>query len=153
MVCLPGTHSKWAVVEYGKIARFSTYMTGETFAVLKSHSLLGRMMKGGDDPAAFLDGVKRSGDAGTLLNHIFSVRTRGLFGELKDESAAAYLSGILIGHEIRSHGWERIFLIGAPELTALYEQAAFALDVQTETLDPQAAARALFALAKEAKPS
>src|SRR5690606_31171093 len=29
IVCLPGTHSKWAMVENGKITRFRTAMTGE----------------------------------------------------------------------------------------------------------------------------
>jgi 2-dehydro-3-deoxygalactonokinase len=46
-VCLPGTHSKWVVVANKKITGFSTYMTGETYAVLKQHSILGRMMEEG----------------------------------------------------------------------------------------------------------
>ena len=41
---LPGTHSKWARVEAGCIVGFETFMTGEVFAVLKEHSVLGRMM-------------------------------------------------------------------------------------------------------------
>ena len=47
LVCLPGTHSKWARVERGRITSFSTYMTGELYAVMKSHSILGRMMEEG----------------------------------------------------------------------------------------------------------
>ena len=41
---LPGTHSKWARVEAGRIVGFATFMTGEVFAALKDHSLLGRLM-------------------------------------------------------------------------------------------------------------
>ena len=41
---LPGTHSKWALIENGLIVRYTTYLTGELFAVLKEHSILGRLM-------------------------------------------------------------------------------------------------------------
>ena len=41
---LPGTHSKWARIGGGRILGFETFMTGEVFAVLKDHSVLGRMM-------------------------------------------------------------------------------------------------------------
>ena len=54
LFCLPGTHSKWVEVEKGRIERFSTYMTGEVYAVLKQHSILGRMMEeGAADANAF----------------------------------------------------------------------------------------------------
>ena len=46
---LPGTHSKWARVEAGRIVDFATFMTGEVFAALKDHSLLGRLMAPPDD--------------------------------------------------------------------------------------------------------
>ena len=65
LVCLPGTHSKWARVEGGRVTRFSTCMTGELYAVMKSHSILGRMMEeGASDLNAFADGVRRSGNPG-----------------------------------------------------------------------------------------
>ena len=82
-ICLPGTHSKWVEVRGGRIERFSTAMTGEVYAVLKQHSILGRMMEeGAADAEAFAQGVRRSGDEGGLLHHLFGVRTRGLMGEL-----------------------------------------------------------------------
>ena len=57
-------------------------MTGEVFAVLKSHSILGRMMKDGavERDAAFEDGVRRSGEAGGALHHLFGVRARRSVG-------------------------------------------------------------------------
>lgn len=146
-ICLPGTHSKWVEVSDGRIERFSTAMTGEVYAVLKQHSILGRMMEeGAPDPAAFQQGVARSGEAGGLLHHLFGVRTRGLMGELAPAASASYLSGILIGHELRASGTRKFGLLGAPQLAALYAQAAAALGIRTEMLDPDAAVHALFRL-------
>jgi len=147
LVCLPGTHSKWVVVDDEKIIRFSTCMTGEMYAVLKQHSILGRMMEEGEpDSRAFAEGVKRSGEGGGLLHHLFGVRTRGLMGELGPAASASYLSGILIGHELRGFEVKKVHLLGTPELAALYAQAAAALGIETEALDPEAAARSLFRL-------
>jgi 2-dehydro-3-deoxygalactonokinase len=146
-LCLPGTHSKWVEVKNGRIERFSTAMTGEVYAVLKQHSILGRMMEQGTpDAGAFAEGVERSGEAGGLLHHLFGVRTRGLMGDLNAAASASYLSGILIGHELRSRGAKRFHLLGAAELTALYQQAAAVLGIQTRTLDPDSAVRSLYRL-------
>lgn len=147
LICLPGTHSKWVEVRGGRIERFSTAMTGEVYAVLKQHSILGRMMEEGKpDAGAFAEGVGRSGEAGGLLHHLFGVRTRGLMGELAGAASASYLSGILIGHELRAHGMGRFSLLGTAELAGLYQQAAGALGIETATLDPDAAVRSLHRL-------
>jgi 2-dehydro-3-deoxygalactonokinase len=125
-------------------------MTGEAYAVLKAHSLLGRMMKdGADDDAAFEDGVRRSGQEGGLLNHLFGVRARGLFGELPDAASASYLSGILIGHEIRAahRGDGAVHLLGAPQLCALYQRALAVIGLRASLLDPDAVVHSLRRLA------
>jgi 2-dehydro-3-deoxygalactonokinase len=102
-VIAPGTHSKWAVVEHGRIAGFRTYMTGELYALLVEHSILARSMKGhAHDDAAFVTGVRRSLGDPALLSQLFSVRTEALFNRIAPEALAAYLSGILIGAEIAS---------------------------------------------------
>jgi 2-dehydro-3-deoxygalactonokinase len=102
-VIAPGTHSKWAVVEHGRIASFRTYMTGELYALLVQHSILARSMKGdAHDDAAFVRGVRRSLADSALLSQLFSVRTEALFDRIAPEALAAYLSGILIGAEIAS---------------------------------------------------
>ena len=146
-VCLPGTHSKWVEVKNGRIERFCTFMTGEIYAVLKQHSILGRMMQDGPpDAGAFAEGVRRSGEAGGLLHHLFGVRTRGLMGELGPAASASYLSGIVIGHELRTFEGEKFNLLGAPELAALYQQAAAALGIETRTLDADSAVRSLHRL-------
>jgi 2-dehydro-3-deoxygalactonokinase len=147
LICLPGTHSKWAEVRNGRIERFSTFMTGEAYAVLKQHSILGRMMEEGKaDPVAFAQGVKRSGDEGGVLHHLFGVRTRGLMGELAAGAAASYLSGILIGHELRAQGAGEFSVLGAAQLAALYQQAAALLGMSARLLDPESAVRALVRL-------
>jgi 2-dehydro-3-deoxygalactonokinase len=147
LICLPGTHSKWVEVEAGRIERFSTSMTGEVYAVLKQHSILGRMMEQGTpDAGAFAEGVRRSGEPGGLLHHLFGVRTRGLMGELSPAASSSYLSGILIGHELRSRNAKPFKLLGAPELAALYQQAAAALGIETRTLDADSAVRSLHRL-------
>ena len=144
LICLPGTHSKWAEVKNGRIERFSTFMTGEAYAVLKQHSILGRMMEEGKaDPSAFAQGVKRSGDEGGVLHHLFGVRTRGLMGELAAGAAASYLSGILIGHELRAQGAGEFSVLAAAQLAALYQQAAALLGMSARLLDPDAGVRAL----------
>jgi 2-dehydro-3-deoxygalactonokinase len=103
-VVLPGTHSKWVRLQQGRLQGFATRMTGEQFALLREHSVLGRLMAPAEafDAAAFTRGVaaaRQSGgaDLGRLL---FSVRTLGLFGELPATGLADYLSGLLIGAEL-----------------------------------------------------
>ena len=71
-------------------------MTGEAFAALRQHTILGRLMADGPFvEAAFLQGVDRSADPGGLLHHLFGIRTLGLFDRMPH--AADSLSGLLIG--------------------------------------------------------
>ena len=149
-ICLPGTHSKWVEVDHGKIVRFSTHMTGEAFAVFKAHSILGRMMKDAvTDQNAFADGVRRSADAGGLLHHLFGVRSRGLFGDLLETASASYLSGLLIGHELRAAGLsgQPVHLLCTPQLADVYRQALDVLGMESSTLDSNAVTHGLFRLA------
>ena len=98
----PGTHSKWIDVEDGKITNFATYVTGETFAVMKAHSILGRLMANDeDDEHAFLQGIDRAfADPAGLLHNLFSARSLALYQELPPEKISSYLSGLIIGAEI-----------------------------------------------------
>ena len=148
LACLPGTHSKWARVEGGRIVGFTTHMTGEAFGALRGHTILGRMMREGpSDGAPFDAGVQRAGDPGGLLHHLFGVRAEVLAGRLAETDAAAYLSGILIGHEVRAAlaGTQGavVHVIGAPDLTALYARAIAAHGGFPERHDGEAAARGL----------
>ncbi|OAJ58484.1 2-dehydro-3-deoxygalactonokinase [Paraburkholderia ginsengiterrae] len=104
LIGLPGTHAKWVVVKSRRIERFHTFMTGEVFAALREHTILGRTMTTPDRPdtEAFLRGVtiaREKGRAGVLAT-AFSARTLGLTGELSGRQQPDYLSGLLIGHEL-----------------------------------------------------
>jgi 2-dehydro-3-deoxygalactonokinase len=139
---LPGTHSKWVIVRHGRIETFTTYMTGELFAVLRDHSLLGRpaIAAGVESDADnsntpstdFKRGVVAARDhAGVgLLALLFSARTLMLTGQLHPLDTLSYLSGLLIGEELRSALAARglrsggpITLIGDPQLCARYARA------------------------------
>jgi 2-dehydro-3-deoxygalactonokinase len=148
VACLPGTHSKWVRVEGGRIVGFTTHMTGEAFGALRGHTILGRMMREGPAHGAPFDaGVRRSGDPGGLLHHIFGARAQVLAGRLAETDAAAYLSGILIGHEVSAAlaGRQRevVHVIGTPDLTTLYARAIAAHAGYPERHDGEAAARGL----------
>ncbi|MEM5438467.1 2-dehydro-3-deoxygalactonokinase [Paraburkholderia diazotrophica] len=104
LIGLPGTHAKWVMVRDAKIERFHTFMTGEVFAALTEHTILGRTMVTPDRPDtdAFLRGVRVARDKGQagVLATIFSTRTLGLTAQLTREQQPDYLSGLLIGHEL-----------------------------------------------------
>jgi 2-dehydro-3-deoxygalactonokinase len=128
-VVLPGTHSKWVRVQDGVLHDFKSFMTGEVFAALKTHTILGRLIPEGTatDDAAFNAGVRQAlnpGSAG-LLNDIFTARSGVLLGRFPPEEIAERLSGIVIGHEIRGGlalGWAEgvIRVVGEPGLTRRY---------------------------------
>jgi len=147
VICLPGTHSKWVAMADGAIARFATSMTGETYAVMRRHSILGALMTGTDAEApgaAFGTGLTRSGEAGGLLNHLFSVRADGLFEAVPSDGLADYLSGILIGHEVRAMTGMfapsgPVLLIGGGALTARYQAAFGHLGLAVRAVDAEQA--------------
>lgn len=154
LVCLPGSHSKWAHIENGRIVSFRTYMTGEVYAALRSDTILGRMMTDAPiDEIAFARGVRRSGNVGHLLHQLFGVRTLGLFGRLSDDAAASNLSGLLIGHEVRAAmpASATVHLIGAGPLCRLYALAIEVCGGLAVIGDEQAAARGLAIIGQKAK--
>ena len=125
---LPGTHSKWATVRDGKVLGFRTFMTGETYGLFSQHSILARTLDAGAalDEAAFLQGVERTGGDGGLLHHAFGVRALSLFDRLSPAQSASYLSGLLIGEELRHQTLPQggdVVVIGASALTARYALA------------------------------
>jgi len=146
-LCLPGTHSKWVRVRGGALADFATAMTGEVFHVMRKHSILATLM--GDDAdhddAAFGRGLAVSANAGGVLNHLFSIRADGLFGLMAADAQASFLSGLLIGHEIRDLAQSireddsPVLLVGEIALSALYGSALARLNIPYVPIDAQAA--------------
>ncbi|VFR16332.1 2-dehydro-3-deoxygalactonokinase [plant metagenome] len=161
LVCLPGTHSKWVRVTGQRIAHFDTFMTGEVYAALREHTILGRTMRDGqgEDAQAFAQGLAVAGTpegrAG-VLSTIFSTRTLGLAGRLPATGQADYLSGLLIGHEVtsllamRAPAQATLVLCGQASLCARYEQALAYYGVRDVVHAPQATERGLWLIARGA---
>jgi 2-dehydro-3-deoxygalactonokinase len=130
----PGTHSKHVKIKNLKVKGFATYMTGELFDLLSSKSILSASINKGnaeDSPNSkyFFDGVKK-GASSNLMNCIFHVRTNQLFKKLSPEENYKYLSGLLIGHELKdvpTNHPGRITLVCNEPFTDLYVKAAAAL--------------------------
>jgi 2-dehydro-3-deoxygalactonokinase len=108
MLILPGTHSKHIQVEGDLISNFQTFMTGEVYELLSKHSILKDSVGekksdffSEDDMDAFKKGIHASANS-SMLHNIFSVRTNQLFGLLDKQQNSNYLSGLLIGSELRS---------------------------------------------------
>jgi 2-dehydro-3-deoxygalactonokinase len=166
-VALPGTHSKWVQVTDGRIEYFATYMTGELFAVLSRHSILGRLMPDDAQPAAddadaaFLAGVAaaKASLPGDLPHQLFATRSLGLTRRLAGAVLKDYLSGLLIGHELvsglaRMHGTlaghTPLLLIGEQTLCRRYVRALGSLGVEPTAQLDNTAPQGLFRFAAAA---
>jgi 2-dehydro-3-deoxygalactonokinase len=157
---LPGTHGKWVRIDDGRIADFHTYLTGELFALLRAHSILGRPAReaGGAvaSDEAFDAGVAavRDGGAGGATALLFSARTRVLAGLLPAAHSLDYLSGLLVGDELRcalpgSDGVP-LWLVGDAALAARYRRALALFGREATVADGDAAAQGLWQIARRA---
>ena len=103
IACLPGTHSKWARVEGGRITRFASFMTGEIYGLLRSQSILSRLAAepaGDDEDDGLRRGLSAARHPGGLLNTAFAARTEVLAGRMPPGAVGPYLSALLVGDEI-----------------------------------------------------
>lgn len=157
MFVLPGTHSKWAQVEAGRVLGFRTFLSGELFALLSRQSILARTVDAAAafDAGAFALGVRRARTPGGLLHHVFGARTLGLFDRMDAGQLANYLSGLVIGEELAAQlpdPLRPLVLIGAAELTTRYAQALRLHGVAATTLDDRATWAGLTALSRTLAP-
>ena len=158
---LPGTHSKWATARSGKIESFMSFMTGEIFDLLKNHSILGTLATPNKKPLSdgFLNGVKRMfGSNRSLLHQVFSARTLALFDQLPSDEISDFLSGLLIGDEVKSAmsefniaASETVHIIGRGDLAEKYSIALDALNISNKIAPEHAAATGLYQIAKGAR--
>lgn len=155
LLCLPGTHTKWVMLEDGAVTRFLTAPTGELFNLLCEHSVLvrerGRAVDS-SEAAAFRRGlaqVERFPQA-QLLHRLFECRGRSLDGELAPQEVASFASGLLIASDIggaldvfaSSLAVRAVHLIGSPQLTDLYAAGLGLRHYQTSSTDGVPAALA-----------
>jgi len=155
---MPGTHSKWVTIRYGRIIKFETVMTGEVFEALRNHTILGKLMTDNAfNEEGFRQGVAAGINAGPrLLQTLFSVRTLPLFERLEEEKVADYLSGMLIGAEIQgarsnySIDSKPITIIGREDLANRYELALQVSGYKSTYAPENIVARGHFGIAKAA---
>jgi len=154
LLCLPGTHTKWVVLEDGSVTEFLTAPTGELFSMIRDHSVLvadragtGALPSG----AGFDQGLAESArfPHAQLLHRLFECRSRRLTGDLQAEAAAGYLSGLLIASDVRGAvellggaTASAINLIGARALTSLYAKALTLVSRDARTIDGDVASLA-----------
>lgn len=127
IVCSPGTHPKWIEMRGGRVQRFATYMTGEMYALLREHSMIGRPATEPEDPKGFdlgLDAAARnSGETGDrrvgLLHLLFGARAAVVSGHMATSLLAPYLSGLLTGDEING----ALFQFGRPQSVTILADA------------------------------
>lgn len=145
VICLPGTHSKWALVSADEIVSFQTFMTGELFGLLSDHSVLRHSVKTkGWDESAFVEALSDSiARPEKLAARLFSIRAENLLKAAAPDVSKARLSGLLIGAELAAARpyWlgQQVAVIGAPDVAPLYvsalaEQGVPATDVQGDRM-------------------
>ncbi|PSJ36479.1 2-dehydro-3-deoxygalactonokinase [Allosphingosinicella deserti] len=128
IVCHPGTHNKWIRLKDGRICSFRTVMTGELFNLLKGHSILADLLAlPAGINAAFEVGVRRGLETPHITAELFSVRARVLLGKTAREDASSFISGLLIGADVRAGlalaAEAEVVAMGRPELTSLFAAA------------------------------
>jgi 2-dehydro-3-deoxygalactonokinase len=135
IVCLPGTHSKWAHISAGEVVSFQTFLTGEMFALLAGHSV----GASGWDDAAFAEAVADAITSPARVSaRLFGLRAEALLADLAPETARARLSGLLIGAELAAARpyWlgQRVVIVAADGIAHAYAAALAAQGVQAELL-------------------
>lgn len=156
---LPGTHSKWVLVERGRIVELNTFMTGEMYSLLSQYGTLAKVMKAQHAvPEAFAAGVHASRHGG-FTHTAFCCRALVVTDMMPAEHAASYLSGLLIGTELdeilqKTQGeiHSPVQVIGSPALASRYLSALELLGIQARAWQPDgvyvAALRSLFNIGK-----
>ncbi|WP_353144439.1 2-dehydro-3-deoxygalactonokinase [Paracoccus sp. (in: a-proteobacteria)] len=147
-LCLPGTHSKWVRLSQGRVERFRSFMTGELFSLLARQSVLRLTIDTAKpDPAAFAEAAASAlTDLHAAQSGLFALRADALLHGLSPEKAAGRLSGLLIGAELAAAQdfWRAgpSVIIGAPDLTRLYQTLLLAAGAQACQKDGAALALA-----------
>lgn len=156
VLCLPGTHCKWAAVSAGEVVGFRTAMTGELFALIAGQSVLRHSMAGeGWDDAAFDAALADAmASPAQFAARLFGIRAEALLNGLAPGAARARLSGLLIGMELAAmRPWwlgQPVAVLGAPRLAGLYARGLAAQGALPARIEATAATLAGLALARAA---
>lgn len=159
LLVLPGTHSKWVRVRSNRIEGFCTFMTGEFYALLRRHSILARTLPPDDgelNADVFNQGVAVASRSASLLQTAFGARTLSLFERVPAAALPSYLSGLVIGEELRTQApaaGSQLVLVGADALTQRYELALAQRGISVRRVGQEAAWRGLWTIARSLSPS
>jgi 2-dehydro-3-deoxygalactonokinase len=133
-------------------------MTGELYALLTQHGILGRLMQfgGAFEPAAFDDGVLLGVRHHAELPHtLFAARTAGLMGQRSAQALPDFLSGVLIGAEVagarRRADVSSVTLLGDGALCDRYARALQACGVAVQRAAADATTRGQWRVARAAR--
>ena len=137
IICLPGTHTKWAHISANEIVSFKTFMTGEIFLSLSERSILKTSVQSNDfDSTSFLEAFEDTYSNPALLSSkLFGLRAADLLENTSTKFLKSKLSGYLIGCELagaKSY-WlgQNIIMIGNNDLCILYQKALKKLGINT----------------------
>ena len=140
---LPGTHSKWVEIDNGSIMSFTTFFTGELFALLGRSSLLAAGVAGDDEDAGFAAGLDCASAGEGVLGDVFQARALQLRQGRSGAWAAAFLSGLLIGGEFAEMAARgalpaHIQLVGDEKLAKRYALTLASHEIRTTIFDVEA---------------
>lgn len=144
VVCLPGTHTKWARIKGGQITEFTTFVTGEMFSLLTKKSVLRHSVSAdGWDESAFQLGLMRSFKSpDTFSARLFSLRAESLIDDLDPIAARSRLSGLIIGMELCASMsyWQgqTVAIIGTDVLAETFARSLTGFGAETQVLDGEA---------------
>lgn len=132
LLCLPGTHAKWVLLQDGQVENFQTGFSGELFALLRTHSVLGRGTDGLQPQVgpAFTFGVERALSGVSMTHLLFQARSRQLLDGMNAQDALSFLSGLVIGGDVAGGlsmmaegGKDPVVVVGSPALIQSYQAA------------------------------
>lgn len=149
IIVMPGTHSKWVELGQGRVKSFSTYMTGELYALVSRqsilrHSIADAVEQASPDHPEFMAALKLMLAGEALSGQLFGIRAAMLLNDLKPEAAASRLSGLLVGAEIasaKSISNNRITLVASGAMAALYGRAFDIAELEFDLVDADEAVR------------
>ena len=148
ILCLPGTHTKWALTKQNTIAEFLTIPSGELYNIISKHGIYVDNSADGSpdtDMEIFQDTVAHIYKSPKLnfINTLFSVRSKRVLGQMNNDQARSYLSALIIGFDVRSafdiykdhlSSQTVIPIIGAEINTVLYASALEGFGIKSQTL-------------------
>ncbi len=121
-----------------------TYLTGELYELLSKHSILRHTVVESEDwdEDGFIEGVNRANSEGSsLLSNLFPVRAHDLLYDSDPNRSASFLSGLLIGDEIRQQlaagAMGTVALLGSEALARKYGRVLKMCKVEVAQFDSE----------------